>query len=800
MKRLFALLLCMFGLLAAPPVRAEVELSFDFYYDQLSPMGEWAEVDGYGYVWHPNGVDGDWAPYTDGYWSYTDAGWTWVSYEDWGGITYHYGRWTFIEDYGWCWVPGYEWGPAWVSWRKSDEYVGWAPLPPECDWEPDRGIGVWADVHYDIGPRWYNFCHFRNFGAPVLRHVLLPRIRNVDICFGTVNITNITFNRGYGCVYNGGFDYDYVRERCERPVPTLRLVQNTTNIFITNNTRNVFVNAPRGNALIVAAPRVAVNARVFTRKPAIRKTFDRSVVARGWNNLEKPDTRDRLVSKMRSETKGLTPTNAPARPVRQEALAVVPKEVDLDARPAGFKRVPNERPARPGAKPGEGVSRADVDRDEKGRPNGRGESAAVPMPDPDKIPGRQLGSRGEAAGADKENRGGLRTRPNRDNDGVAENQGPTSREADPARSGKGARPERIVPENVPATGKVTPPETRDNENKPDRNNRAAEMRDAQENARRQAQENAEKNADKNAGRVAPERMNRGNAARESAEVENAAREKAAKENNAARDAAERQAKQREQAEAAREGGLRGQRQREAAEGASRTAEMQREAQENANEKARQNAARESASRAEMQRDAREKAQEKAREDQSRQNAIRANVDRENAAAAAAARRAQMQNDNAERMEKQRRANDQAEAAQRQAGQREAAQRAAAERQQDNARRQAMERQQENAQRQAAQRQAEAQQQRAAQQAESRQRASEAARERANDAQRQQAAENARARAMENQQRAQQAQGQARAQAQRESQQRAASEAAARRQSESRPQRSDDDKNDKKKGR
>ena len=47
------------------------------------------------------------------------------------GIVYHYGRWTKVEDEGWCWIPDYEWGPAWVSWRESDDYVGWAPLPPE---------------------------------------------------------------------------------------------------------------------------------------------------------------------------------------------------------------------------------------------------------------------------------------------------------------------------------------------------------------------------------------------------------------------------------------------------------------------------------------------------------------------------------------------------------------------------------------------------------------------------------------------------------------------------------------------
>src|SRR2546423_9736807 len=29
-------------------------------------------------------------------------------------------------------VPGDEWAPAWVSWRSSKDYVGWAPLPPEA--------------------------------------------------------------------------------------------------------------------------------------------------------------------------------------------------------------------------------------------------------------------------------------------------------------------------------------------------------------------------------------------------------------------------------------------------------------------------------------------------------------------------------------------------------------------------------------------------------------------------------------------------------------------------------------------
>jgi hypothetical protein len=85
---------------------------------------------------------------------YTDVGWTWVSYEDFGWAAYHYGRWIRLEDYGWCWVPGYEWGPAWVSWRTGGDYIGWAPLPPAGGGEivyESRPIGGHVDVEFGIG-------------------------------------------------------------------------------------------------------------------------------------------------------------------------------------------------------------------------------------------------------------------------------------------------------------------------------------------------------------------------------------------------------------------------------------------------------------------------------------------------------------------------------------------------------------------------------------------------------------------------------------------------------------------------
>ena len=328
--KLNALILACTASLLASPARAEVRINFDFFYDSLAPYGEWVDTDRYGNVWQPTGVDRDWSPYTDGYWSYTDAGWTWVSYEDFGGITYHYGRWVQLDEVGWCWVPGYDWGPAWVSWRKSDDYVGWAPLPPEARWEVKVGISSWSDTHYDVGPGWYSFCHSRDFGAPVIRHVLVPRTRNVTIIDVTNNITNITYNYDRGYVFNGGLDYDYIAPRCSHSLPALKLVQNTTtNIFVNGNRGNVFINSQQGNALYVAAPpRAAGNWSVPTRRPVVAKTLVVPAVSRGWAGLDKDGVRDKLLVKMRSEVAGATPDSQPARAFRADSIASVPKKAD----------------------------------------------------------------------------------------------------------------------------------------------------------------------------------------------------------------------------------------------------------------------------------------------------------------------------------------------------------------------------------------------------------------------------------------------------------------------------------------
>jgi hypothetical protein len=356
-RLLVLLLACFFALLTPRPAEARVEVSFDFFYDSLAPYGEWVQVADYGYCWRPTDVDRDWAPYSDGYWAFTDAGWTWVSYEDFGGIVYHYGRWVRVEDEGWCWVPDYEWAPAWVSWRQSEDYVGWAPLPPEARWQPSVGISIWVDRVCDIGPANYNFCRVRDFGAPVLRPVIINRRDNVTIIRRTVNITNITYNTGYGdgaVIYNGGLNFASINQRTSRPVPALKLVQ-SGNADLPGargwdrdrgdrgERRHTFNPQAQGNQLVVTAPNVRPPTDAGFLKSKISKVFAADQVTRGWSGVKNEEIRRELKQEMQRQTKGLTPETAPARPMAAADLQVVPRQADPQAASPTATRGPRDR-------------------------------------------------------------------------------------------------------------------------------------------------------------------------------------------------------------------------------------------------------------------------------------------------------------------------------------------------------------------------------------------------------------------------------------------------------------------------
>lgn len=142
-----------------------VSVSFQLFFDQLEPHGVWARHARYNYVFCPTGVDASWRPYSHGRWLYVeDYGWYFASDEPFAWATYHYGRWFADRELGWCWVPGTKWAPAWVSWRRSDAVVGWAPLPPEGD-----GFAVSVDVsRRDLPEGYWVFVPTEQFVAPDL--------------------------------------------------------------------------------------------------------------------------------------------------------------------------------------------------------------------------------------------------------------------------------------------------------------------------------------------------------------------------------------------------------------------------------------------------------------------------------------------------------------------------------------------------------------------------------------------------------------------------------------------------------
>ena len=288
MKRiLLALMTVAFLLPLAKPVQADTEVSLNFFYDNLADQGSWIDVADYGYCFQPNVAmsDSTWRPYADGYWAYTDAGWTWVSYEDFGWATYHYGRWTNLDDYGWVWVPGYEWGPAWVSWRTGGDYVGWAPLPPQGNEVVYEGSAITGavDITFGIGPLYYNFIDIRYIGEPVLRARLIEPARNVTIINNTVNVTNITYNNSV--VVNNGPDLNRVNRFSARPIQHLTL-QRESNVAATvgQGGHPGNFNRVNGQQFVVAAPRIQKSPQQIAPRQ-VKAKVENPKIERGWQGV-----------------------------------------------------------------------------------------------------------------------------------------------------------------------------------------------------------------------------------------------------------------------------------------------------------------------------------------------------------------------------------------------------------------------------------------------------------------------------------------------------------------------------------
>jgi hypothetical protein len=289
--------------------------SYSTFYTKLEPQGAWRETAAYGYVWQPREAQESrtWRPYTNGHWVYTDVGWTWVSEEPFGWATYHYGRWTRLRNIGWVWVPGDEWAPAWVSWRKGDDYIGWAPLPPEARFDRASGIHNWADNYYDIGPDQYCFVATNQLGAQRVERVIVPPEQNVTIVTQTTNITNITYNNT--TIVNQGPNYDELRTRTLQPIPRLRLERQINVNF--ENPRSIV----KGEVIEVPAPAIA-RAQPAERPRNVKETIPQIPVDHGWEAIADRQAAEKVRVKIRSEA--TPPANAPPKTFVKPAQANAP--------------------------------------------------------------------------------------------------------------------------------------------------------------------------------------------------------------------------------------------------------------------------------------------------------------------------------------------------------------------------------------------------------------------------------------------------------------------------------------------
>lgn len=284
-------------------------VSFQVFYDELSPYGSWIETPEYGYAWVPN-VDGEFAPYsTNGDWVYTDAGWTWVSNYPWGWAPFHYGRWYDSPRHGYMWIPDTEWSPGWVTWRDSDDYYGWAPMGPGITISITLGSGYYVPDNY------WRFVRRRNFGRGGGHRHYVHISQNQSLIRSSRIMNNARFDDRRRVKYNPGPNRQDVEKNIGRsiaPIPMHDGLKPGENV--------------RNNRLEIYRPDVQKNA-INGQKTAPVKLYN-------GNDLKRST---------------LSPTQAPGQPtiLRPSQPAATPQSPKMMPSPPPVRRAPNVPPPSP---------------------------------------------------------------------------------------------------------------------------------------------------------------------------------------------------------------------------------------------------------------------------------------------------------------------------------------------------------------------------------------------------------------------------------------------------------------------
>ena len=148
-------------------------------------------------------------------WVYTDRyGWYFQSNEPFAWVVYHYGRWGYDPNIGWFWVPGTRWAPAWVAWRRDDQNVGWAPLPPE-----GSGYAVNINTTINIGDvpqRNWRFVRADQFLEPDLHTVIVAGDRDPDLFRRSQPVGSVVVQNNV--IINNVIDLNFIEQATKKKV------------------------------------------------------------------------------------------------------------------------------------------------------------------------------------------------------------------------------------------------------------------------------------------------------------------------------------------------------------------------------------------------------------------------------------------------------------------------------------------------------------------------------------------------------------------------------------------------------
>jgi hypothetical protein len=297
----------------APPPS---EVTYNNFYSSLSPYGTWVDVSGYGRCWQPTAVvvNPSWQPYMNcGRWAYTDYGWYWASDYTWGWAPFHYGRWFNHYRLGWCWYPDTIWGPSWVSWRYTDAYCGWAPLPP-CAWyRPGFGLTYWGSsvgvsFSFGLSAGCYSFVGWNHFYGHRPYDYAVPYGNRQHIYNQSVVATKISGNRNN--VFNHGIPLEHVERATGSQIKRVAIHEVSTPLGRGVRPEKL---SSDGRSLTVYRPRIPEGNREMPAAVRERTQLPAGSAAVAGDSASRPGSENRV-----APSAGVAPRDAAARASRTE--------------------------------------------------------------------------------------------------------------------------------------------------------------------------------------------------------------------------------------------------------------------------------------------------------------------------------------------------------------------------------------------------------------------------------------------------------------------------------------------------